>query len=214
MAMPAGRSFARNSTRSLHDALVYTAEQDPLCYPGTTVLINKADIRNQDELDEFELAMFLTRAEEEWPEGTLDYAHYRDLHHHFFQDLYEWAGQARAIRIGKGGNWFCYPEYIDAQMEQVFAFLHAQERFENATPEDFARGVAHVLAEINAIHPFREGNGRMQLTLLAILADNAGHPFDMDVIVRERVLEAMIASFSGDESSLANLIEDVIRARE
>lgn len=188
----------------------YTAEQDPLCYPGTTVLINKQGIRSQDELDQYELAMFLTRSEEEWPEGILDYAHYRALHHHFFQDVYEWAGEIRTIRIGKGGNWFCYPEYIDTQMEGIFARLHESDLYRRAAPREFANGVAHIVAEINAVHPFREGNGRMQLTLLSILAENARHPFNVDEINRERVLTAMIESFEGDESSLFTLIGDII----
>jgi cell filamentation protein len=70
-------------------------------------------VRRQDDLDEFELAMFLTRADEDWPSGDLDYGHYKALHRHLFQDVYRWAGKPRSLRIGKGGNWFWYPEYID-----------------------------------------------------------------------------------------------------
>ena len=46
--------------------------------------------------------MFDSRAEERLPEGELDFAHYRALHRHFFQDVYDWAGEIRAIRTGKG----------------------------------------------------------------------------------------------------------------
>ena len=101
----------------------YDAGVDPLCYPGTTVLRNKANLTDQDELDQFEQLMFLIRSEEPLPEGVLDYAHYRAIHHHFFQDVYVWAGEARQIRTAKGGNWFCYPEYIDAEMSRIFAIL-------------------------------------------------------------------------------------------
>ena len=82
--------------------MVYTAEADPLCYPGTTVLRNLLDIENQDELDEAEVALFLIRANEPLPSGNLDVAHYFALHYHLFQDVYAWAGQPRTIRIGKG----------------------------------------------------------------------------------------------------------------
>jgi len=99
--------------------VTYTAEHDPLCYPGTSVLRNRLDIRNQSDLDEYELAIFLTRADEDWPAGQLDYEHYKALHHHLFQDVYEWAGKQRTIRIGKNGNWFCYPEYIGQEMDRV-----------------------------------------------------------------------------------------------
>ncbi|WP_315860306.1 hypothetical protein [Rhizobium leguminosarum] len=85
--------------------MVYTAESDPLCYPGTTVLRNKLDLTDQSELDEFETTMFVLRSEELWPEGYLDVTHYLALHHHLFQDVYDWAGEICTIRIGKGGNW-------------------------------------------------------------------------------------------------------------
>ena len=101
----------------------YDATEDPFCYPGTFILKNKAGLRNQDELDQFEQLMFLTRSEEPLPDGTLDYIHYKRIHHHFFQDVYDWAGKPREIRTGKGGNWFCYPEYIDAEMGKIFTQL-------------------------------------------------------------------------------------------
>lgn len=190
--------------------MVYAAESDPLCYPGTTVLRNLLDIHDQSELDEFELALFLTRADEAFPAGDLDYPHYLALHRHLFQDVYAWAGEPRTIRIGKGGNWFCYPEYIDAEMQRVFGELSAAGHYSSTSAEVFAAGAAHVLAEINAIHPFREGNGRTQLAFLAILADNAGHGFDDDELDRDRVMKAMISSFSGNEAPLTRLIQDIV----
>ncbi len=95
----------------------YDATEDPLCYTGTHVLKNKAGLQNRDDLDQFEQLMFLTRSEEPLPDGDLDYDHYKRIHHHFFQDVYDWAGQSREIRTAKGGNWFCYPEYVDSKME-------------------------------------------------------------------------------------------------
>ncbi|MGO7160423.1 Fic family protein [Rhizobium johnstonii] len=53
---------------------------------------------------------------------------------------------------------------------------------------------------MNAIHPFREGNGRTQLTFLALLARHVGLPFNAEVLDRERVIEAMIESFAGSSS--------------
>jgi cell filamentation protein len=189
--------------------VVYAAEEDPLCYPGTTVLRNKLNIKDQAKLDEFELALFLTRTDEEMPGGNLDYDHYKAVHHHLFQDVYGWAGKVRTIRIGKGGSWFCYPEYIDREMGRIFGQLVEVEHLRGLGIEDFAVRTAHVLAEINAVHPFREGNGRTQLTFLAMLMENAGFWFNADMLQRERVLDAMIESFSGEEEPLARLITDI-----
>lgn len=192
--------------------MVYTAESDPLCYPGTTVLRNLMDLHDQEDLDEFEVAMFVIRSEETWPEGVLDYDHYRALHRHLFQDVYAWAGEIRTIRIGKGGNWFCYPEYIDKEMNRIFSELAAYDHLRGLSPAAFADRAAHVLAEINAVHPFREGNGRTQLAFLSLLAENADMPFNPDALERDRVIAAMIDSFSGQETPLAQLILDIVSA--
>ena len=190
--------------------MAYAAEFDPLCYPGTTVLINLLDIRDQTELDEVELALFLTRADEPLPAGELDYPHYSSLHRHLFQDVYAWAGQPRSIRIGKGGSWFCYPEHIATEMARVFGELGNPDRLADLDRVSFAKHLAHIIAEINAVHPFREGNGRTQLTFLAMLAEHAGFTFNADILDRDRVIQAMVDSFSGSEAPLQALIEDIV----
>ena len=50
----------------------------------------------------------------------------------------------------------------------------------NLDAQTFADKAAHFLAELNAIHAFREGNGRSQLTFFALLADHAGHPLKIE----------------------------------
>lgn len=79
-----------------------------------------------------------------------------------------------------------------------------------ACPEPISRGAAHFLAELNAIHPFREGNGRTQLSYLTLLAARAGHPLALERMKPEAMLTAMVASFKGDEEPLAALIEGLI----
>ena len=91
-------------------------------------------------------------------------------------------------------------------MKRLFARFKEQCYLAGQSLPDFARNAAHFLAELNAIHPFREGNGRTQLTFLALLADRAGHPFDLDKLDPEATLDAMIKSFNGNEKPLAALI--------
>ncbi len=190
--------------------MVYTAESDPLCYPGTTVLINLAGLTEQAELDEFEFAMYLTRADEPFPRGDLGYEHYLKIHHHLFQDVYAWAGQPRNIRIGKGGNWFCYPEYLSHEMHRAFAPAILAALLEAPSANVFAERAADLLADINAGHPFREGNGRTQLAYLKLLATTTGYGFNDDVLIPATVMDAMIRSFSGDLGPLRRLIADLV----
>lgn len=98
---------------------------------------------------------------------------------------------------------FCYPENIAREMKRVFADLKGARCLRGLTAEDFAVGAAHVLSEVNAIHPFREGNGRTQFAFIALLGVGAGHPLDFAQLERERYLSAIKKSFQGDERSLA-----------
>ena len=191
---------------------MYESGPDPYCYPGTGVLKNRIDLRDQGQLDAFEMLITTQRSEEPLPRGRLGYAHYRAIHRHLFQDVFSWAGKVRTIRIAKGGSMFCYPEHIDAEMRKLFDELSTAKFFEGLSREEFAPRSAHVLAELNAIHPFREGNGRTQLTFLTLLAARAGHSLALARMIPAVMLAAMVSSFKSDETPLADLIERLIES--
>jgi len=94
---------------------MYDAVNDPYTYANSTVLVNKLGLTSQADLDAFEAEISSARATEPLPDGLLDFAHYKAVHRHLFQDVYEWAGQVRTVRLSKGGNPFCYPEHIETQ---------------------------------------------------------------------------------------------------
>jgi cell filamentation protein len=77
---------------------MYKVETDPYCYPGTTVLINRAQLRDQGELEEFEAEMTALRFREPFPSGRLSYRHYLAVHRHLFQDVIR--GRGRFARCG------------------------------------------------------------------------------------------------------------------
>jgi cell filamentation protein len=189
---------------------MYDAVEDPYTYKNSTVLVNKLELRTQAELEAFEAEISSARAEEPLPEGRLDFPHYCAIHHHLFQDVYEWAGQPRTVRISKGGNPFCFPENIEGQAAKLFDGLREADFLRNPDPVEFSGKAAHFLSELNAIHTFREGNGRAQLSFFALLADYAGHPLNLDKLDPDEMLAAMIASFDGDEDSLSQVILSLI----
>ncbi len=182
---------------------MYDAVTDLYCYEGTTVLKNIPGIQDQDALNEFEAAMTTQRSDEPLPQGELDASHYCAIHHHLFQDVYSWAGEYRTVRISKGGSAFCYPEHIAHEMHKLFDDLKNRNYLDELSADEFATQAAHILATLNAIHPFREGNGRAQTSFLLLLANHAGHPLDLERLVPEEFLNAMIVSFEGDERRLA-----------
>ncbi len=185
---------------------MYDAEVDPYCYPGTAVLKNIPGIRVQAELDTFELLASAQRADEPLPSGRLNSPHYQSIHRHLFQDVYAWAGTFRTVRIGKEGSAFCYPEHIKREMTALFADLKSKRYLSGLPSNAFAREAAEFLATLNAIHPFREGNGRAQTTFFALLAQRAGHPLNLDRLEAKPFMRAMIASFRGNTQLLAGEI--------
>ena len=181
---------------------MYDAVADPYCYSGTSVLKNLPDIRDRAALGAFEAVSTAQRSDEPLPGGRLSVAHYRAIHRHLFQDVYAWAGKFRTVRIGKDGSAFCYPENISREMKVVFSDLKQQNHLRGLSHRNFVASAARFLAALNAIHPFREGNGRAQTSFLVVIADQAGRPLDLGKLVPERFLAAMVASFQADETLL------------
>jgi cell filamentation protein len=189
---------------------MYDAVSDSYCYPGTTVLKNRANLRTQSDLDFFEEEATAQRFAEPLPAGKFDVAHLRAIHRHLFQDVYTWAGAPRTVWISKGGNPFCHPDNINRELERLFADLARQKNLSGLDAKAFAEKAAHFLSDLNAIHPFREGNGRTQLAFMTALAEQAEHRFALERIDPNAMLDAIIESFGGSEKPLATLIRGLI----
>ena len=192
---------------------MYDAAADPYCYKGTTVLKNIPGIRDQAVLDRFEAVITAQRSDESLPAGQLSVAHYCAIHRHLFQDVFIWAGKFRTVRIHKNRSAFCYPEYIAQEMRKLFADLKGHHYFRNLSVDEFSTRVAHFLSTLNAIHPFREGNGRTQTTFLVLLAYRAGHPLNLEKLTPERFMSAMVASFEGDGQPLVSELKRLTMLR-
>ena len=190
---------------------MYEAVADPYCYRNSSVLKNRLRYRAQSDLEKFEKAMVAMRSEEPLPIGRLSYRYYRAIHRHFFQDVYRWAGRIRTVRISKDKSPFCFPENIEREMHYLFDTLADDNHFRDLDADAFAAKAAHFLADLNAIHPFREGNGRVQNVFLTILADQAGHPLDLQRLDPPAFLSAMVASFNGEEELLQGVIRALMR---
>ncbi|MDA9529013.1 Fic/DOC family protein [Bradyrhizobium sp. CCBAU 25338] len=188
----------------------YDVSDDPYCYKGTSVLKNRARLRDAKTLDAFELEMMALRSREPLPEGRFTPTHYRSIHHHLFQDVYTWAGKYRTVRTAKGGNWFCYPEHISSSMNQLFKKLELPALQRGTTAEDFLDAAADFLAELNAIHAFREGNGRSQLAFMHLFSRHVGYPLNFDRVDAETFMPAMIASFHGKIGLLKNELRKLL----
>lgn len=145
-------------------------------YPGTRVLVNELGLRDAGALDTAERYYTDTRIEEGLPSAAAEptYAGFKAVHRHLFQDLYAWAGEERAYTTGRGPTPFAPPEQITPWMEKQFADFRAAGELKGLSAEAFAEAAAHYVTEINAAHPFIEGNGRTQRVWLGGVAERAG----------------------------------------
>lgn len=186
---------------------------DPYVYPGTDVLRNLPDIRHVGQLREFEsLATFKRILELEYKplSGAFDVEHLQNVHRHIFQDVYSWAGEFRTVNIGKGTLWFCRPDFISGTLSNLFEKLRNEDHLSTTDLQGFVLRAAHYLGELNAIHPFREGNGRVQRELLRELGVRAGYRINWSKVSREMMYSASEISFNtGDNQPLAQILTDI-----
>ena len=131
------------------------------------------------------------------------------MHRHLFQDVYNWAGKLRTVDVSKGGSRFGNCGMIESYLKQQLAKISSENYLIGLQPDSFIQRLAHYMGEINAAHPFREGNGRVQRAFCAQLAEQAGYFIDFDEVSRDEMYAAMIASFHGDNKPLEILLERI-----
>lgn len=134
---------------------------DPYVYPGTSTLRNKLGIVDPGSLDAAERQIVTVRTRQGVPHGDFDMAHLRAIHRHLFQDIYDWAGELRTVEISKAGHQFQFRTYITTGLADVHRRLIERNYLRGLTSEQFSRHAAEIVGDVNYVHPFREGNGRV-----------------------------------------------------
>lgn len=194
--------------RNGREAQIY----DRMTYPGPEprTLVNKLGIKDLAKLDSREDQISYERMRQGLPKeaNPMTYAGFRAVHRHILQDVYEWAGQERTYTTGRSKEApFARPEHISSWMEKQFRKLAAADGFRGRSAAEFADGAADIANEINAAHPFIDGNGRTTRIWLQQLAERAGHQIAYDASDREAWNHAAKVGFlGGDHRPLAKVI--------
>jgi len=189
---------------------------DPIadnCYPETSILINKLDIKDEALLNEVEVTLVSAKAaiwESDPLYYTFDFKHYKAIHEFLFSDLYDWAGQVRTVDISKKGTRFCPYGEIEDLSSRLFAHLHKCELFTKLKREQFLSEALGFYCTTNYLHPFREGNGRTQRVFITQLINNAGYNFDFADIDGDLLMIATIQSANGVTDLLKNLFDQLL----
>ena len=190
---------------------------DGSVYPGTGVLVNKRGVRDQAVLTRIEhrvvqdgeRSLRLTDGE------LLTPAAIARTHGHLFGALYGWAGRHRTVEISKGGTHFLPADrigtglaYACGELEAaaplgVLRELGAASRGDPPAAADrLARLLAGPVAELNYVHPFREGNGRALRAYVDQIASRAALRLDSSRIERLAWIQASKRSAADPSETL------------
>lgn len=187
-------------------------EKGIYCYKNSDVLINKLNIQDEQTFYKVERLYSGLRQSElliKPLEGKLDFNHLKAIHNYLFQDLFYWAGKVRTVAIAKR-NLFCLPQYIETYADDIFKRLKMGNYLQGMSKDNFVDGITNLLADINALHPFREGNGRTQREFIRYVGLKNGYGFDWSKVSSEENIVASYESVNGDNSKLRKIICDII----
>lgn len=185
------------------------------CYPDSDVLKNKMGVRDSERLSQLERRLTMLRLLEliDKPvRGKFDLKHLQAIHKYIFQDIYEWAGEIRKVDIAKG-NMFCNVRFLSGQAAEIFGKLKDEDYLQGLGEEDIIGRLAYYFSEINALHPFREGNGRSQREFIRCLALHNGYVLNFANASKEEMMKASEDSFLCDYRAMEQLFKKCIRRK-
>jgi len=96
------------------------------------------------------------------------------------------------------------------EAKRLFGPLHQADLLRELDAT-FVANASHLLADVNALHAFREGNGRSQRAFLSQLAAQAGYPLVWPIGAEQRNIDASLAAHRGDNSELRALVTDALQ---
>jgi cell filamentation protein len=187
--------------------------QDPYSDPVTGVLYNKLGLSTAAGLEAAEREIThaaLILLDESAVSPSYDLPHLREIHRRIFGDIYEWAGQLRMVAIAKGAM-FCPPQYVDSSASVISRGLHDEDCLRGLHHDVFVERLAYYLGEVNALHPFREGNGRAQRAFFGQLTRDAGFTLTWQHLDPARNVEASAAVMRGDLEPMREMLDTLVR---
>ena len=176
---------------------VYSVASSIYCYPDSSVLKNKLDIRDPALLRKVEADLSTARQAEIFRTpvvGRFTATHLCNIHRKLLGDIYSFAGHFRREDIAKGPTRFVTYSQIKEKLQRLLGQLQQEKWLENVPFEVFAARSAYYMAELNYIHPFREGNGRAIREFMRLLFLHNGYVVQWDAVDVEALLNAMIDS--------------------
>lgn len=189
--------------------------------PGTKVLKNRLGLDDAEELrilEEKLVFLRMTELDSAPVEGAFDYAHFKAIHRHLFQDVYEWAGEERTaptdqFMIKAGHAYYPAGPEMTKAAEKLFAGLAKDNFLRGLGFDDFVAKLAELWGELNVVHSFREGNTRTQTVFFDALVTAAGYQLDVERLASDSRVRAefIAARFHSQDTGDNAQLEEVLR---
>ena len=143
-------------------------------------------------------------------DGNLDYRHLKVIHNFLFSEVYSWAGKDRydaniTAKFGKDTTLFTPCEKLPSVSKILFDSLRDENYFKGQTKVEFIESASTFMNGLNILHPFREGNGRVQRIYMQYLAENAEYELNFEKISSEEMVQASIEGAEGNLSLLKEI---------
>ena len=191
---------------------LYEARNSIYCYKDSDVLVNKFDIHDNQKLEEIERKIVLAKLYElrqNHQIGDFDVNHFVGIHKFLFEDIYPFAGLFRNENIAKGNFSIAEWEYIEDQLKKLLDQLKEENYLQSLDRGTFIKRLSYYMAELNVLHPFREGNGRTIREFIRQLAYKNGYILNLKNMNPKEMLHACIRSVV-DTIPLENIIDECL----
>jgi cell filamentation protein len=134
------------------------------------------------------------------------------IHKILFEDIYDFAGQIRTVDVVKPNSSapFAYSKFINSESKRIFDAINDKKYLINLNKSKFILEIAELSAELNALHPFRDGNGRTIRLFLIMLADNAGYLLDYSQVSSKELIDADKIAFDGEMKLLLDIYKRIV----
>ncbi|MHC2799099.1 Fic/DOC family protein [Corynebacterium hesseae] len=189
--------------------------------PGTKVLKNRLGLDDAEELrilEEKLVFLRITELESAPVEGAFDYAHFKAIHRHLFQDVYDWAGEERTaptdqFMIKAGHAYYPAGPEMTKAAEKLFAGLAKDVFLRGLEINEFVTKLAELWGELNVVHSFREGNTRTQTVFFDALVTAAGYQLNVERLASDSRVRAefIAARFHSQDTGDNAQLEEVLR---
>ena len=181
--------------------------------PETNLLRNLQNITDADVLIFVESSAVTKRLQElyEVPFIVKGVITLFDIHQHLFQDIYVWAGKKRTVEISKDGKQFFPTSFFDNAFKYIDQLVLEYKSIPQENKRTIADKLAEILDNINYLHPFREGNGRVQREFLRLLTLEKEYDLNLNPPDNKSVYDRyMKGTIDSEVKTLADLIDELL----